>query len=118
MARLDTQKAPSKKHARPNTRKYVRGYATMPHDCWGESSTALPDQAYATGATAGIPGTWTPAGCIVPANQTSVITGSPVTVVASPATNWTVGQYVQTQTAGVGGRVYWNGTAWVAGAHP
>ena len=29
---------------------------------------------------------------------------------------WTTGQYVQTQTAGVPGRAYWNGAAWVAGA--
>jgi len=118
MARLDTQKAPSKKHLRPNTRKMVRGYATMPHDTWGESSTAAPDVAFASGATAGIPATWTPAGCIVPASQAAVIAGSPIVVKASPTSAWTTGQYAQTLTAGAAGRVYWNGTTWVAGAAP
>ncbi|MET0462061.1 MAG: hypothetical protein ABW007_02870, partial [Chitinophagaceae bacterium] len=39
-------------------------------------------------------------------------------VVASPNTAWTVGQYVQTGTAGVGGQAHWSGTAWVAGSVP
>src|SRR5262245_5206381 len=39
MARLDLQRPPSKKHARVNSRDYVRGYDTMPHDPWGEAST-------------------------------------------------------------------------------
>lgn len=69
----------------------------------------------ATGATAGIPGTWTPAGSVPPLSPTELIAGNPATVVASPATAWTTGQYVQTRTAGTGGRAYWNGTAWVAG---
>lgn len=67
----------------------------------------------ATGATAGTPGTWTPAGSAAPLNLADC-TG----VVASPATVWTTGQYVQTQTAGTGGRVHWSGTAWAAGAKP
>lgn len=70
----------------------------------------------ATGATAGIPGSWTPTGWLVPATPTSVITGNPRVIKASPATAWTTGQYAQTLTAGVGGRVSWNGTVWVAGA--
>jgi len=73
---------------------------------------------FATGATAGTPGTWTPGGSIVPASPAAVIAGTPRVIVASPASNWTVGQYVQTLTAGAPGQVYWNGTAWVAGAHP
>ncbi|MET0786336.1 MAG: hypothetical protein ABWY25_06480 [Paenisporosarcina sp.] len=36
-------------------------------------------------------------------------------ITASPTTPWTVGQYVQTQEAGAGGEVYWNGSAWAAG---
>lgn len=67
----------------------------------------------ATGATAGIPGTWTPSGTD-PANSPTEMSG----VTASPATAWTAGQYVQTATSGAAGRVYWNGTAWTAGAAP
>ena len=62
-----------------------------------------------TGATAGTPGAFTPANSRIPASS-----GDMTGVTASPATNWTVGQYVQTRTD----RAYWNGTAWVAGAHP
>ena len=70
----------------------------------------------ATGATAGIPGGWTPAGSTPPATVADLISGTPNVVTASPATAWTTGQYVQTQTAGVAGRAHWGGTAWVAGA--
>jgi hypothetical protein len=69
-------------------------------------------------ATAGTPGSWGPAGTTVPATPADLIAASPVAVTASPGTAWTTGQYVQTQTAGVGGRAYWNGTAWVAGTAP
>jgi hypothetical protein len=72
----------------------------------------------ASGATAGIPGSWTPVGSLVPASPAAVIAENPVEVVASPLTAWTTGQYVQTATAGTGGRVYWNSTAWVAGSAP
>lgn len=67
----------------------------------------------ASGATAGAPGTWTPAGSIVPANVNSM--GG---VTASPATAWTIGQYVQTRTSGVPGQCYWNGSSWVQGKAP
>ena len=67
-----------------------------------------------TGATAGTPGTWTPPGNTVPASPAALISASPP-VTATPATAWTTGQYVQTQTAGTGGRAFWNGTAWVSG---
>lgn len=70
----------------------------------------------ATGATAGIPGTWTPAGSQPPANVPNLIAGTPNPVVASPATAWTVGQYVQTGTTGAAGQAHWNGTGWVLGA--
>lgn len=69
----------------------------------------------AAGATAGIPGTWTPSGCEIPERQADVIGSS---IVASPATPWTTGQYVQTKTAGAAGRVCWTGTSWVGGAAP
>lgn len=118
MTRLDTQRPPRTKHVRPNARQYARGYDTVPHDTWGEASTVPPTPTWATGATAGIPGTWTPGGSVVPADQTSVMTGNPVPITASPATAWTTGQYVQTQTAGAAGRVCWTGTSWVGGAAP
>ena len=66
----------------------------------------------ATGATAGIPGTWTPPGSTPPASVAALI-ANPVT--ASPATAWTLGQYVQTGTAGAAGQAHWTGSAWVAG---
>jgi hypothetical protein len=69
----------------------------------------------ATGATAGTPGTWTPAGSTPPANAADLAAGVPVTVVASPATAWTVGQSVQTLDAADS---YWDGTVWVAGLAP
>jgi hypothetical protein len=118
MTRLDTQRAPRTKHARPNSRKYVRGYDTVPHDTWGEASTVPATPTWATGATAGIPGSWTPGGSVVPVDQASVMTGDPVPITPSPATAWTTGQYVQTQTAGAAGRVCWTGSAWVGGAAP
>jgi hypothetical protein len=77
-----------------------------------------PGAIYATGATAGIPGSWTPAGCIVP-TLANLQAGFPTTVTATPATTWTVGQYVQTATAGAAGRAYRHATnGWVQGAAP
>src|SRR5262245_21146237 len=64
--------------------------------------------AAATGATAGIPGVFTPAGSLPPLSSMAGIT-------ASPATAWTTGQYVQTRD---NSRFYWNGTAWTAGIAP
>lgn len=69
----------------------------------------------ATGATAGIPGTWTPPAHRAPA---SVAEATSWGVVASPATAWTSGQYVQTTTPGAAGRITWTGTTWVGGAAP
>jgi len=69
----------------------------------------------ATGATAGIPGSWTPAGCEVPANLAAVQAAG---IVATPATAWTAGQYVQTKLVGAPGRCWWNGSAWAGGAAP
>lgn len=67
----------------------------------------------ATGATAGIPGTWTPAGSTPPASPAAM-----AGITASPTTPWTTGQHVQTATAGAAGRVTWTGTAWVGGVAP
>lgn len=74
------------------------------------ASWSIPGQIVATGATAGIPGTFTPAGATPPANL-AAMTG----IVASPATVWTVGQHVE---MGNGQDCYWNGTAWTAGIKP
>lgn len=83
---------------------------------WDESyppSIYAPPIIPATGATAGTPGSWTPAGSTPPSSVATI--GA---VVASPATPWTAGQYVQTGTAGTTGRASWSGTAWVGGAAP
>jgi len=74
------------------------------------ASWTVPGVIVATGATAGLPGSFTPAGATPPyalANMTGIT--------ASPATNWTVGQHVE---LGNGTDANWNGTAWVAGVHP
>lgn len=62
----------------------------------------------ATGATAGTPGTYTPANSYGPANLAG-LTG----VTASPNTAWTTGQRVVLRD---GSLAHWNGTTWVAGA--
>jgi len=69
----------------------------------------------ATGAIAGIPGTFTPAGSQIPPDLAAMTTWG---IVASPATAWTTGQFVQTGTAGAAGRATWSGTGWVGGAAP
>ena len=71
-----------------------------------------PGPTAATGATAGTPGTWTPAGSTPPSNAAGATSAS---ITASPNTAWTTGQYVQGSTAGTGGEMHWSGTAWVAG---
>jgi hypothetical protein len=82
--------------------------AGQPVATWGASTPS-------TGATAGTPGSWTPAGSTAPSSVANLIAGTPNAVTASPTTAWTTGQYVQTGTSGVGGQAYWNGTAWTAG---
>lgn len=86
-----------------------------------EAKLPLPDEIIgmfggekATGATAGTPGTWTPGGSGAPASVAALQTASPA-IVASPTTAWTVGQFVQTGTAGTSGQAHWSGTAWVSG---
>lgn len=66
----------------------------------------------ATGATAGVPGFWTPAGSTPPADAAGATTAN---ITANPATDWTPGQYVQGSTAGAGGEMHWDAGAWVAG---
>jgi hypothetical protein len=69
----------------------------------------------ATGATAGTPGTWTPTGTQVPANYAAA---NSMLIVATPATAWTLGQYMQGAMAGAAGEMYYDGAAWVAGRAP
>jgi hypothetical protein len=77
-----------------------------------------PAGVHSTGANAGAPGTWTPAGSIPPINPAECAAGRPLGITPSPSSNWTVGQYMATGTAGASGETNWNGTAWVPGRHP
>ena len=65
-----------------------------------------------TGASAGIPGTWTPSGSVAPADAAAAEVAG---ITASPTTAWTTGQYVQGTNVGVSGEMYWDGDSWVAG---
>ena len=119
-SRLDLQRPPLRVHSRKHSRWYHRGYDTSPHPVWGDTSiVSLPGgQAFASGATTGAPGTWTPAGALPPTSVANLIAGVPVTVTATPGTAWTAGQYVQTGTAGAPGEATWTGTGWVGGRAP
>ncbi len=81
-------------------------------DIIGDPVLSFPNAPAATGATAGTPGTWTPSGATPPANAAGATSSG---VVASPATAWSTGQYVQGSTVGAAGEMYWSGTAWTAG---
>lgn len=83
---------------------------------WGRVPTTTTAAASATGAAAGIPGTWSPGGSTPPSSVANLIAGTPNAVVATPTTAWTVGQYVQTGTTGTAGQAHWDGAAWVTGA--
>lgn len=86
----------------------LRQYTTVPPPEETDGLIPLddPDDAPATQATAGIPGTWDG---VRPADlaelQASAIT-------ASPATAWTTGQFVY---VGDGSKAHWDSTDWVAG---
>lgn len=60
-----------------------------------------------TGATAGMPGAWTPAGSDPPNKFQSMDT-----ITAAPATAWTTGQYMR---LGDGSLAHWAGAAWASG---
>jgi hypothetical protein len=108
---------PSRLHARQNPRFYMRGYDTSLHEVWGDSYQGGDAAANfpATTAYAGIPGSFGPVGCTIPAAQANIIGSS---IVAVPSTGWTTGQFVQSQVAGAAGRACWTGAAWVGGAAP
>lgn len=71
-------------------------------DNYGDTATVA-----ATGATAGIPGAFTPGGATTPANLAAL-----AGVTASPATAWTTGQYV---ALGDASHAYWDGDSWNVG---
>jgi hypothetical protein len=62
----------------------------------------------ATGATAGVPATLTPANSYPPADLADAQDG----FTATPSTAWTAGQYVR---LGDGTKAHWTGTAWAEG---
>lgn len=76
-----------------------------PTDVPGATAVGVP----ATSAVAGVPGTTLPANSYAPASFATI--GA---LTASPATNWTTGQYIRLRD---GTNANWNGTAWVAGIH-
>lgn len=82
---------------------------SYPPSLWGGG--AVP----AASATAGLPGSWLPAGSTPPATV-AALQGSSITAV--PATPWVNLQYVQTGTAGAPGEATWTGTGWVGGRSP
>jgi hypothetical protein len=69
--------------------------------------TSLP---MATGATAGMPGVWTPDGSRAMDDFTQMNT-----ITALPLTAWTTGQHV---ILGDGTKAYWSGSAWASGTAP
>jgi hypothetical protein len=86
--------------------------AAMPPHAEVEPVEPPEESTPATGATAGIPGEWTPAGSTPPADPASC------DVTADPDTPWTTGQFVQTQLDGAAGRCTWTGDSWVGGVAP
>jgi hypothetical protein len=71
-----------------------------------------PPAVTATGASAGTPGSFTPAGAAPPADLAALQGGG---VTASPVTVWTTGQSVK---LGDASDAHWSGTAWVTGLAP
>lgn len=82
----------------------LRGIGFVSIEGWTED--VLPP-AVATGATAGTPGTFTPAGSTVPADLAAL--GG---VVATPDTAWLTGESV---ILGDASQASWDGLAWAAG---
>lgn len=81
-----------------------RQYANLQGGGWQSTPPV-----WATGATAGTPGGFTPAPCYVP-EDVAAMTERGVT--PTPATAWTTGQRVLTYD---GKPCSWNGSAWVSG---
>lgn len=73
----------------------------------------IPSGPAATGATAGIPATLTPADSYPPETYAELTTTH--TLTASPASAWTTGQHV---VLGDSSHAYWDGTDWQVGEAP
>jgi hypothetical protein len=88
------------------------GTVEDPYNLVFDDASFPPVAVAATGATAGTPGSFTPAGATPPANLAAMST-----VVASPLTAWTTGQYVTRADTGAAdtGKCHWSSTAWVSG---
>lgn len=91
---------------------YGRGAAPTPRLPLPDEVDTLLGTIESTGATAGLPGTWAPANSTPP---TTFVEANTDGVIATPATPWTVGQFVQGATAGVTGEMYWTGATWATG---
>ncbi|MFD7976719.1 hypothetical protein [Streptomyces sp. NPDC059071] len=80
----------------------------MPHgaNAWSYAITPL-GTVTATGATAGTPGSFTPAGASAPVSLAGM-----TTVTASPTTAWTTGQHV---VLGDASKAFWDGNSWEPG---
>ena len=104
--RLDAQRLPARLHKRSSSRKYKRGYFTLPHAIWGDVVAVV------TAVTAGTPGSFTPAGA-KPANLSALQALGAL----GQSTAWTAGQYVVLLD---GTEAYWSGvaTGWLVGRKP
>jgi hypothetical protein len=96
----------------PQPFEYIKGDAGAASEVqidWNLTAAPTVDHGAvaATGATAGIPGFFTPSGANVPANL-AALTG----LTASPPGAWTTGQYVITADLLA---AHWSSSAWVAG---
>jgi len=89
MSRLDAQRPPSKKHVRPNVRQYARGYDTVPHDTWGESSTLAPPAVTTISTVTPSSGT-TAGGTAITITGTFFVGTTGVTVGGAAATSFVV----------------------------
>ncbi|MEX1655516.1 hypothetical protein ABZ960_20405 [Streptomyces pseudovenezuelae] len=76
------------------------------NNTWTYAITPL-GASVASGATAGSPGSFTPEGSLAPANL-----GAMASVIATPTSAWTTGQYV---TLGDASKAYWDGDSWNSG---
>jgi hypothetical protein len=83
-----------------------------PSVAFGDASSHVVVGGAATGAVAGTPGHFTPAGSAPPANLAAM--SGPPAITASPTTAWTTGEYV---VLADGTNANWTGTNWVAGIH-
>lgn len=77
-----------------------------------QDGDADPKATNATGNVAG--GSFSPAGCWIP-DTLAIANHATFGVTPSPATAWTVGQYV---VLGDDSHAYWDGTDWLAGEAP